>query len=130
MIFARYPLCLQKHPEFGAPAGGIPLPVAHGFALPQLAVWVKGAKRRSEPLMQARNVAFCFGDGLTVQVPVIAKVIAQASSLLCPLTMQESHTYYICVDSKLLASKRKFIHKLNDYDEIYEAFQSAHFPNA
>ncbi len=63
------------YPEFGAPAGGIPLPVAHKFALPQLAVWVKGAKRRSEPLMQARTVAFCFGDEQTVQMSVIAKDI-------------------------------------------------------
>ena len=82
----------KKYPELGAPAGGIPLPVARGFPLPQLAARVKGAKRRSEPLTRARTAVFCFGDGLMAQPIVFISKIVQVISSFYPLLMQESQT--------------------------------------
>ena len=70
------PLIPEKYPELGAPAGGIPLPVARGFPLPQLGARVKGAKRRSVPLTRVRTAAFCFGDGLRAQLTVFKQILS------------------------------------------------------
>ena len=66
---------MKNHPEPGAPAGGIPLPFARGFSLPQLADRVKGAKRRSEPLMRVRTAVFCLGERLKTQLYVFIILI-------------------------------------------------------
>ena len=119
------PLIPEKYPELGAPAGGIPLPVARGFPLPQLGARVKGAKRRSVPLTRVRTAAFCFGDGLRAQLTVFKQILSIRHPHFTHYECRRAENLYIADDSGQYADTKNSegpLYSWVNFDEVGNDF--------